>query len=129
MGRVIERMRLTNLYDTSRTKELDAIVDTGATMLVLPAEIVEELGLREVREVTVRYADNSRRTKSIYGVVRVELQGRLGHFDVLQEERGGQALVGQIVLEELDLVVDPRGRGLIPNPESPDTPLLDIMCG
>ena len=127
MGKVIERIKVTNIFDTSRTQELNALVDTGATMLVLPAEIIQELGLREVREVTVRYADNSRRTKSIFGVLRVELQGRFGHFDVLQEERGGQALVGQIVLEELDLVVDPKGRGLVPNPESPDMPLLDIM--
>jgi hypothetical protein len=35
--------------------------------------------------------------------------------------------VGQIVLEELDLVVDPKARRVRPNPESPEAPLLEIL--
>jgi predicted aspartyl protease len=127
MGKVIEKTKLTNFADPSKSKEIEAVIDTGATMLVLPAEVIQELGLRKIREVTVRYANNIRQPKAIYGVVTVELQGRAGEFDALEEERGTQALIGQLVLEQLDLHVDPKGRRLIPNPESPDMPLLEIL--
>ena len=127
MGKVVEKIKLTNVFDDGRTMEIDAVVDTGATMLVLPAQVIEELALRKFREVVVRYANNTKQTKSLYGVVTAELLGRSGHFDVLEEERGTQPLIGQIVLEELDLVVDPKGKRLTPNPDSPDIPLVEIL--
>jgi hypothetical protein len=36
-------------------------------------------------------------------------------------------LIGQIPLEALDLIVDPKSRDLAVNPASPDTPLLDCL--
>ncbi len=127
MGKAIERIRVTNVFDTSRSKELDAVVDTGAMMLVLPSDVIDELKLRKVRDVSVRYANNTRQSKTIYGIVALDLHGRSGNFDVIEEVAGAQPLVRQIVLEELDLVVECKGRGLIPNPESPDMPLLEIL--
>ncbi|HIE50408.1 MAG TPA: hypothetical protein EYP85_01500, partial [Armatimonadetes bacterium] len=38
--------------------EVEAVVDTGATMLVLPQNLVDELGLKKIREATVRYVNN-----------------------------------------------------------------------
>lgn len=35
--------------------------------------------------------------------------------------------VRSVVIEALDLVVDPKSRELRVNPESPDMPLLDLM--
>jgi clan AA aspartic protease len=127
MGKVIERIRLTSALDPRRSVELDAVVDTGATMLVLPIEIVERLGLKKVRDVRVRYANGGSEPKGIYGIVNVEIKGRAGNFDVIAEAEGTQPLIGQIVLEELDLVVDPRSRLLVPNPSSPDMPMLEIL--
>jgi len=127
MGKVIEKIRLTSLFDPSRSAEVDAVIDTGATMLVLPADLVERLGLRKIRDVRVRYANGGSEPKGVYGVVTLELKGRTGNFDVLAETEGTQPLVGQIVLEELDLVVDPRSRSLTPNPDSPDMPMVEIL--
>ncbi len=127
MGKVIQKIKLTNIYDPSRSKEIEGVVDTAATMLSLPAEVIEELGLHKFRDVTVRYANNARQRKAVYGVVTLEMHGRGGEFDVLEEERGTQPLIGQMVLEQLDLHVDPKGRRLIPNPESPDMPLLELL--
>jgi predicted aspartyl protease len=80
-----------------------------------------------MREVNVKYANNKTETKSIYGVVTVEIKGRAGEFNVLEEVEGTQPLVGQIVLEQLDLVVDPSSRAVIPNPRSPETPMVEIL--
>jgi clan AA aspartic protease len=127
MGKVVERLKLTSLFDASTSTEIDAVIDTGATMLVLPKSLVIKLGLRKIGEVTVKYADNRKRKKPIYAGLLLELKGRKGSFDVLAEENGTQPLVGQIVLEQLDLIVDPRKKRLVPNPQSPDMPMVEIL--
>jgi hypothetical protein len=43
------------------------------------------------------------------------------------EAVGTTALIGQIPLEALDLIVDPKSREVRVNPESPDAPLLEIL--
>jgi len=127
MGKVIEPVKLTSLFNPHKSVVVEAVVDTGATMMVLPRDIVSDLGLEKVEEVRVRYANNQVDTKEIYGVVRLEIQGRVGNFDVLAENEGVQPLVGQIVLERLDLVVDPSARKVVPNPRSPEMPMVEIL--
>ena len=132
-------VKLTNAYDffnadrglispeDIRQTEVDALVDTGANMLVLPEEVVERLGLVEIERRKARYADGRTEIKRVMGSVRLEVAGRLGEFDALAENRGTVPLIGQVVLEELDLVVDPRSKELRPNPESPDMPMVDVL--
>ena len=48
--------------------------------------------------------------------------------DALVIARGATPLIGQVQLEVLDLIVDPKSRGLRVNPESPDVPLMDLMA-
>ncbi len=45
----------------------------------------------------------------------------------MAEAEESQSLVGQVVLEVLDLVVDPRTRTLMPNPRSPEMPMVEIL--
>ncbi len=127
MGKVIERVKLTNLFDLTKSVEVDAIIDTGATMLVLPGSIIKQLNLRKMREVNVRYANNTTEVKSIYGIATVLIKGREGEFNVLEEPNGTQPLIGQIVLEQLDLLVDTSTRKVIPNPRSPEMPMVEIL--
>ncbi|MFQ6015006.1 MAG: aspartyl protease family protein [Anaerolineae bacterium] len=127
MGKVIEKIKCTSLFDSTKSIEVEAVIDTGATLLVLPRNLVDELGLRKIREAKVRYGNDKVELKWVYGAVTIELKGRVGIFEVLAEVPGAQPLVGQIVLEALDLVVDPRSRTLIPNPMSPETPMVEIL--
>jgi len=53
MGKVIERVKITNVFEPSKSIEIDALIDTGVTMVVLPQDIVSELGLMKVREATL----------------------------------------------------------------------------
>ena len=55
--------------------EVEAVIDTGATMVVL-LNIVEELGLRKMGEEKVRYANNKVEKKPIYSAVNIELKER-----------------------------------------------------
>lgn len=83
--------------------------------------------MKKIREAKVKYANNSIESKSVYGVVTIEIKGRTGNFDVLAEVEGSQPLIGQVVLEVLDLVVDLRTQTLIPNPMSPEMPMVEIL--
>ncbi|HYF50541.1 MAG TPA: retroviral-like aspartic protease family protein [Planctomycetota bacterium] len=106
-----------------RRQKVSAIVDTGATLLVLPEHVIQQLGLPVVRKVTSRFADGRRMERNVYGPVRLEVQGRVVNVDALGGPPGVPALLGQIPLEGLDFMVDSRGQRLVPNPESPDPDL------
>jgi clan AA aspartic protease len=140
MGRVMQTIKLTNSYDEEyvargdlpadrvRSTEIEALVDTGATMMVLPADAVSRLGLLPAGYRKVRYADG--RTAEVPWVsgVGVTILGRQTVTNALVEAAGTTALIGQIPLEELDLLVDPKSRELRVNPASPDAPLLDLLA-
>ncbi len=125
MGRATEKIRLTNFVEPEKSVEVEALIDTGATMISAPQKVVDELGPRKMREKTVLYGNGETEVRSIYGVVTVEIKGRAAEFDGLAEPKSTRALVGQILLEDLDLIVDPGARKLIPNPRSPDVPMVE----
>jgi clan AA aspartic protease len=127
MRKVVERVKITNFKDATKTIEIEAVIDTGTTMSVLPIDIIQKLGLEKIEEVNVRYADNHVETREVYGSVILEITGRKAVFDVLAENRGAQPLIGQIVLERLDLIIEPGERKVIPNPRSPETPMIEIF--
>ena len=107
-----------------RIERLEALVDTGATTLVVPVDVCRRLGLRKVRTVPVRLADGSDREMDYMGPVCLRILDREMSCDTLAAPEGTMPLIGQIPLEALDLVVDPRSRDLRPNPAHPDGPLL-----
>lgn len=127
MGKVVEKVKVTNFKDPSKSLEIEAVIDTGATMSVLPMDTIQRLGLEKIEDVNVRYADNRVEKKEVYGWIILEIAGRRTVFDVLAENKGAQPLIGQIVLERLDLVIEPSERKVIPNPRSPETPMIEIF--
>jgi len=127
MGKVVEKIKVTNFKDPSKSIEIEAVVDTGATMSILPIGIIQKLELEKIEEVNVRYADNSVKRKEVYGWIVLEIAGRKAVFDVLAESKGAQPLVGQIALERLDLIVEPSQRKVIPNPRSPEAPMVEVF--
>jgi len=59
MGKVIEKIKVINVFEPEKAIELEAVIDTGATMLFLPQQNdIDKLNLRKMREVKVRYANN-----------------------------------------------------------------------
>ena len=76
MCKVVEKVRLVNSFDPEKSIEVEAVIDTGVTMIVLPKNLVETPGLKKVEDVKVKYADGSVEEKEVYGVVKVELMGR-----------------------------------------------------
>ena len=130
MGKVVVKVKLTNQGDLvaahrklskakPRTVEAKALVDAGATRLYLQSSLIKALGLRKECDVPSKTADGVRR-RAVFEPVRLELMGRNGVFQVVEMNDDVPNLLGQIPLEYLDFVVDPRGPKLIPNPEHGD---------
>jgi predicted aspartyl protease len=103
---------------------VQGVVDSGAARLVLPERVVAELQLQDDGEVTVRYADQRREKRRLVGNVWLELLGRHGVFSAVVEPERPDALIGAIVLEELDLLVDCGTQSL--HPREPDSILAEI---
>ncbi len=139
MGRVTATILLQNYDDWRafqrgqipseqvRAVEVEGLVDTGATALVIPKTIADQLGVPEVRRTTVRYADNRTAERSVVGPIRLTVCNRTEIFSAIVEEEANEPLIGQVVLELLDLVVNPQARTLMPNPRSPEMPMIDIL--
>jgi predicted aspartyl protease len=110
--------------DQVRRRIISGVVDPGAAMLVLPQAVVKELGLPVGGKIKVRYADGRRAQRREAKGVHVELLGRDAVFDALIEPKRDTGLIGAIVLEALDLLVDSRRSRLIPR--DPDGPFYEI---
>lgn len=123
----MEKIKVWNIFDPQKYLETEALVDTGATLLALPANFIKRLSLRKMRAVPVRYANNQIESRDLYAAVTLEILGRSATFDVLELPEGSQSLIGQIPLEALDLVVNPKSGKLSPNPLSPDAPMMDLI--
>jgi clan AA aspartic protease len=107
-----------------RSYEADALVDTGAVRCVLPTHIVQQLGLGIRGQRMAEYADGRKEAVGVTESVIFNINGR----DTLEEALvlGDEVLIGQTVLEKLDLQVDCAGQRLVPNPAHPDQPVTKV---
>jgi predicted aspartyl protease len=95
-------------------------------MLAVPAEVSEALGRRERAKVLVRLANESQLELAVAGPVDITISGRTMSTEAAVLPPGSEILIGQIVLERLDLLVDCQNQTLVPRPESPIYPSLKL---
>ncbi|MGL5924463.1 clan AA aspartic protease [Chroococcidiopsis sp.] len=136
MGAVRVPVKLTNAVDEIlvnrgllnpnqlRVCETEALVDTGAVRTVVSQAIVQELGLKVRAQQLAKYADGREEMVGLTEPVIIEIMGRETTEAVLVT--GDEVLIGQTVLETLDLLVDCKNQRLIPNPAHPDQPVFRI---
>jgi len=93
--------------------ETEALVDTGAFQSVLPPEMAERLGLMPLRRTEARFVNDQVQEGDISEVFTVEIMGRQAHEDAMIV--GSHVLLGVMVLEKMDLMVDARRERLVPN--------------
>ena len=112
------------LWDPTRVRRVDVslIVDTGSTMLALPEDIVDQLGLRRIYQTPSFLADGSPIETWVASTARLRVLGRIANVDCVVMPTGSPALLGQIPLEYLDALVDCGRRELVVNPNSPNGP-------
>ena len=94
-------------------EQLDALVDTGATLTTVPASLLASLGVTAARRGTFRLA-NGQSVEMEMGETRVRVEGLETSTWVLFGEEGAPVLLGALTLEGLLLGVDPFNRRLVP---------------
>jgi clan AA aspartic protease len=104
MGHVKVEAIIYNL-ENMKSKKIDAIVDTGATLTVIPEDTAKELGLNVMGESGVRTGAGVIKLKK--GRAIVEINGKETAQDVLISDIIDKVLIGAVTLESLALTVDP----------------------
>jgi clan AA aspartic protease len=136
MGEVRVKATITNAIDEAlarrgqipsaeiRSYEADAMVDTGAVRSIIPSYVLQRLGLASRGQRVVEYADGRKEAVDVTEPVVISILER----DTLEEALvlGDEVLIGQTVLEKLDLMVDCNRNRVIPNPAHPDQPVTKV---
>jgi predicted aspartyl protease len=138
MGEVRVQLRLENAGDriladaghldasAVRGASVEALVDTRAVMALLPQDLVERLGLPTNGSIIVTLANEQRVELPRARHLSLAIGDREMDTDCLVGSPQCEPLVGQLVLERLDLIVDPLQRTVTPRPESPFLPSLKL---
>jgi clan AA aspartic protease len=139
LGRVTTEARVENLEDlyaarkgmlpndqVRRIELMDALVDTGATTLALPTRYIQLLGLKKVREQPA-ISSRGKTITAIYDAVRIIILGRECVVEVAEVPDEAPPLIGQVPLEMLDLVVNPRSRSITANPAHGGEEVLELL--
>lgn len=137
MGRISTHITVKNLGDVLRAEqgqlrpedirgvEIEALVDTGATLLCLPIGMISKLGLSllNTREATTA---NGVVRRGVFQGAQLTIMDRTCTVDVMELPEGTPPLVGYIPLENLDLQPDPKRQVLGPNPEHDGRMVMDL---
>ena len=97
------------------SEPVEFLVDSGAVHSVVPASILERLGIEPLDEQVFRLADGTKVVRRKGGAV-FRYGERVGVADVIFGEGGDSNLMGATTLESLGLVLDPLRRELKPLP-------------
>ncbi|MBM2815423.1 MAG: clan aspartic protease [Ignavibacteria bacterium] len=136
MGEVRTQVKLTNIVDMAlfkrgllsreqiRSINTDAMVDTGAVRSVIPMKLMESLGLNINTETIAEFANGSKENVNVCEPMLFEIGDRQTYDEAFI--LGDEVLIGQTVLEKMDLLVDCSSQKLIPNPKHPEGPVLKI---
>ena len=120
MGRIGASVTIANLGDPAAHLRCDAMVDTGASHMVLPAAWRDRLGdLEQVATVALETATQDTVQGTICGPVRIEIEGFRPIFnevlflDMTPANGEYEPLIGYVILEQSQAAVDMLGHRLI----------------
>ena len=138
VGKIIQKARLENSADMAavlagrikpsrvRAADVELLVDTGAAMLCLTPNVIENLGLHELHEREV-ITGNGIVKRAVYEPVRIRIRDREADLNVMEVPTGTPPLLGYLPLEALDLYPNPKKRVLEGNPQYDGKMVTDLL--
>ena len=115
MGLNMLGVEVGNPANPQATEKVEFLIDSGAIYSVVPAPILERLGIQPLAVQEFRLADGSKITRQ-KGIALFKYGERIGGADVIFGEEGDSVLLGAFTLEALGLSLDPLRRELKPLP-------------
>jgi clan AA aspartic protease len=111
MGMTHVDIEVANISNPETTESVHFLVDSGATYSVVPAAILQRLGITPLTEQRFNLANGERITRKKGGAL-FKFGDRIGTADVIFGEEGDSNLLGAFTLEALGLALDPLRREL-----------------
>jgi clan AA aspartic protease len=136
MGIIRANITLLNSFDDVLAQEGDlpkenvrkvdvrALVDTGASMLTINKQIVDQLGLKVREQTTATLADGTQRQYDIVGPVDIRFQTRMTTCLAMVIPDAVEVLLGAFPLEVMDVMIDLTMHELVVHPLRPDMALM-----
>ena len=121
MGEVKTTFNLSNPRFPEKQLKVDALVDTGAVLPLISREIFEKLELPLVGKSTAELADNSV-IELDQAAINIHFKDRLAPCLCFVGPYNAETLIGQVVLEQMDLIIDCKNKQLRFNPKHPTYP-------
>jgi predicted aspartyl protease len=120
MGRIIASVKIDNVSDPSKSIRCNALVDTGASFMVLPMAWRDRLGdLETMTDVEMETATQETIKGIVCGPVRIQLEGfrpihhEIAFVEMTPEDGEYEPLIGYLVLEHSQAGVDMLGHRLV----------------
>jgi predicted aspartyl protease len=121
LKRIIASVQIDNAADASRSLRCNALVDTGASLMVLPRAWKERLGnLEPGTEIEVETATQEIVRAEVCGPVRIQIEGfrpifnEVAFVEMKPADGKYEPLIGYIILEQSQAAVDMLGHRLVP---------------
>jgi predicted aspartyl protease len=115
MGLTVLEIGFGNPAQPDRIKLVEFLIDSGAIYSVVPAALLDELGIKPLADESFRLADGSKIVRRKGGAF-FKYGDKVGVADVIFGEEGDSTLLGAFTLEALGLTLDPLRRQLNPLP-------------
>jgi len=120
MGRIVAPVEIRNANNPEYRIVCDALVDTGASYMVLPKAWKDKLGdIEVIDEIELELANQTPQKGEICGPVRLQIEGfrpiytEVLFIDMKPEDGIYEPLIGYIVLEQCQAGVDVLGHRLV----------------
>ena len=120
MGRIVSSVRIENATDPSQSIRCDALVDTGASHMVLPSAWKDRLGELPGQEmIELETATQETARAEVCGPVKIQIEGfrpiysEVVFLDMQPDDGQYEPLIGYIVLEQSQAAVDMLGHRLV----------------
>lgn len=113
MGRIIASVKIENISDSGKSLRCDALVDTGASFMILPSAWKDRLGdIETIDTVQVVTGTQEIVQGKVCGPVRIQVEGfrpiysEVVFLDMKPLDGAYMPLIGYIVLEQCQAAVD-----------------------
>ena len=125
MGMTFADITLKNVFDEDKAREgliredevrsiaVKAVVDTGASAVVINEELRQKLGLEKAEEKGFKLADGKRVTGWRTDPVRIYWKNRSCTIQAVVIPEADKVLLGFIPLEDMDLMVCPKTQEVV----------------
>jgi clan AA aspartic protease len=105
--------------DEIKKVRVKALVDSGAYMLSINETVRAQLDLPIIEKQFGRLADETLIEFDVVGPVEVRFENRSTSVRAIVLPGDAEILLGAIPMEDMDVLIDPRGEKLVVNPKHP----------